>query len=322
MNTTDTFPVPRPQLSVVVSTYNRAPELRRTLETFCGVELPSGVCWELIVVDNNSNDETPAVCRAFEGRLPLRYVFETRQGVSAARNCGVRSAQSELILFTDDDVNVDRSWLSAIYQAAVTHPEAAFFGGRIHPSWEEPPPRWILENASTELVGPLGYFDLGDKDHFLDPSKSMGFFGSNMVFRRNAFAHGTMFREDIGRGASSRTHGEEQQLCMTLFARGKKGYYVAKALVHHRISAKRMTEPYIRAWFNVLGTTFVHLGMVRLKRVVCGVPLSVWYSLVYNNLRYVLTRWTGVPGLWLKPLIKSATAAGIVNELCRRSCNS
>lgn len=301
------------ELSVVICTYNRAPELRRTLESMRLLTIPPSVQWELIVVDNNSTDDTPAVCDAFLEYLPLRCVFEPRQGVSAARNRGVASAHGELIVFADDDVDVSPIWLSALHDAATVHTEAAFFGGRILPLWLEQPPRWFTENAGTVLQGVTGYFDLGGKTQLTE----IGFFGANMAFRRRVFDGGLRFREDIGRTPTALLHGEETELFQNLTTHGEKGCYVADALVHHRIAASRTTERYVLSWFKGLGATQARLGNTR-YRALCGVvPLSVWLTLAYNALRYILTRWTNLSRLWLKPAVRMAIAQGIISELRR-----
>ena len=102
--------------TVSICTYNRADSLKRTLESFCAAEKP-GVPWELLIIDNNSKDGTPAIVKQFEERLPLRYIFEGVQGPSAARNRAVDEFCGNTLLFTDDDVRIDAGWLRAYEQA-------------------------------------------------------------------------------------------------------------------------------------------------------------------------------------------------------------
>ncbi|MGC2662269.1 MAG: glycosyltransferase [Bryobacteraceae bacterium] len=99
-----------PDISVVVSTYNRSKTLAGTIR---GLLLQQGsATFELIVVDNNSTDDTAAVVDSFVKQSPLvRYVFEPKQGVSYGRNAGIDAAQSGLLLFTDDDVTPDPRWV-------------------------------------------------------------------------------------------------------------------------------------------------------------------------------------------------------------------
>src|SRR6476646_149731 len=100
-----------PSVSVVICTFNRCEQLRVTLNTFLSLKIPPSVSWELLVVDNNSNDNTQQTCAALKHSLPLRYVFEGRPGKSNALNRAIAETSAELILFTDDDVDVAPDWL-------------------------------------------------------------------------------------------------------------------------------------------------------------------------------------------------------------------
>src|SRR5262249_35696322 len=100
-------------ISVIIPTYNRSEILRRALESLQTVEVPSDLKWELIIADNNSTDDTRSCIQEFEkpGRLPIRYVFEKKQGANFARNAGIQVAKGKTLLFTDDDVTFDPRWL-------------------------------------------------------------------------------------------------------------------------------------------------------------------------------------------------------------------
>ncbi len=103
----------RMHISVVICTWNRADELRTTLDSLTQLVIPPGCTWELIVVNNGCTDETNAVIAEFEARLPIRSLFEGELGLSRARNRRAAAAQGDLILFTDDDVTVEAGWLEA-----------------------------------------------------------------------------------------------------------------------------------------------------------------------------------------------------------------
>src|SRR5271166_6306818 len=82
-------------ITVILCTYNRSESLAKALASVAVQELSSGVLWEVLVIDNNSRDETPSVVRKFSEEYPgrFRYLFEPRPGKSFALNAGIQEAQ-------------------------------------------------------------------------------------------------------------------------------------------------------------------------------------------------------------------------------------
>ena len=131
------------KFSVIIATYNRATVLKDTLESLAG--LRPDAPWEVIVVDNNSTDNTRGVVLTAAATFPapLRYAFEREQGRSAALNRGFALATGEIIVTTDDDVRVEPDWLTKIERGLAGHP-CDYIGGRVTPLWESPRiPRWF-----------------------------------------------------------------------------------------------------------------------------------------------------------------------------------
>src|SRR5262249_942207 len=130
-------------ITLAICTFNRCRSLATTLSSLAG---QAGIDWssvEVIVVDNNCTDDTAAVVAAFTDPLPLRRVAEAAQGLSHARNRAVIEARGHWVLFTDDDVQFDRGWLSAYQAAFGRFPQASLACGRILPEWSGSPPTWF-----------------------------------------------------------------------------------------------------------------------------------------------------------------------------------
>src|SRR5688572_14570339 len=142
-----------PQLSVVMSTYNRGELLGDAIRSLLAQHQTITPPFELIVVDNNSTDKTHEIVEGFariDGRV--RYLFEPRQGLSHARNAAIRDARAPLIAFTDDDVRAEPDWVSAIVRAFDEHRDAAVIGGRVLPVWPGPPPLWLTRDHWAPLA--------------------------------------------------------------------------------------------------------------------------------------------------------------------------
>lgn len=100
------FALPRAvRVSVVVATFNGGRTLRTCLESLQRLNYPD---YEVILVDDGSTDRTPEIAAEFPA---IRYLRQTNQGLSAARNAGIRAATGEIVAFTDDDCRADEDWL-------------------------------------------------------------------------------------------------------------------------------------------------------------------------------------------------------------------
>lgn len=264
-------------ISLAICTWNRAGLLRRTLEAMRGLEVPAGVDWELLVVDNNSTDETPRVLQemAATSGLPLRPLSETRQGHSHARNCGVAAARGDLVVWTDDDVVVGPGWLAAYAGAVRSFPEAAFFGGPVRPDFEVEPPDWVRRDLGL-LGGPFALLDLGPEVRWLTPEDPAPI-GANMAFKREALA-GRLFDPALGRVGTGLESGDDTALIEDLIRQGARGVWVGTAPVDHHVPERRMTWSYLQPWFERAAASHV-----RARRP----PGPDWFGVP----RYLWRRW-------------------------------
>ncbi len=225
--------------TVSICTYNRADSLARTLESLCAARKPDAP-WELLVIDNNSKDYTPAIVKQFEDRLPLRYVFEGMQGLSAARNRAMNEFRGATLLFTDDDVRVDAGWLTAYEKAIRMFPEAGYFGGRIVPEWNGRKPRWLREPCLPSIDGVLVWYDRGPETRLFREDEPAPF-GASFGLRRSLLERIGKFRLDLGCNGASVGRGEETDMLLSAKAEGAKGVYVGAALCWHFTDPRRLT---------------------------------------------------------------------------------
>ena len=151
----------RAVISICICTYNRSESLGRTLDSLARQDDIASGAVEVLVVDNNCTDNTSNVVEAFREKLPIRRVTESKQGLAYARNRAADEFRGDVLLFTDDDMQLAPGWLAGFRDALNTFPEADYFGGRILPGWENVKPRWIRDEPLPLIDGVLCWFDYG-----------------------------------------------------------------------------------------------------------------------------------------------------------------
>jgi glycosyltransferase involved in cell wall biosynthesis len=257
-------------VTVIVRTYNRCQELPHAPSSAAASRLPRSVAWEVLVVDNNSNDQTREVvedfCRRYPGRF--RYLFEPQQGLSGARNAEIRESRSEILAFTDDDATIEPDWLWNL-TSALHSGEWTGAGGRNVPVWPKPLPS-RLSVADADTLGPFVAFDLGTEAGPLTRPPC----GTNMAFRREAFEKYGDFRTDLGRSCSNLRGREDLEFANRLLARGERLRYERGAVVRHPVPESRMKKSYVLTWWYWYGRSEVsESGPPDAKWLIRGVPL-------------------------------------------------
>lgn len=230
--------------SIVIPTYNRGAELAHTIQSISGISTVDS--WELIVVDNNSRDDTKAVVRAAQSGFPvsLQYVFEAEQGRCAALNAGIRESRGKIIVTTDDDVRVERDWLDRAHDGLESL-NCDYVGGKVLPIWGAPRPDW-LPNHGGKHWAVIALLDYGPEP--IEFQRLMPL-GVNMAFRREAFARAGLWDNRVGRKAGTLLGQEVREWGLRARASGLSGFYLPEMTVHHFISADRLTRRYFRRWF-------------------------------------------------------------------------
>lgn len=221
--------------SIVLCTRDRARLLERALESLLGIDYPQED-FELVLVDNASSDRTPELAAAFAKRAPfaVHVVRETRIGLSAARNRGVREASGRYVLFTDDDQLVDPAILGELRRVAERH-AASVVQGAIELRFAAPCPAW-LTGKLREMLGETPERPEGPGDIEL--------FGGNLLVRRDVFDKLEGFREDLGKGRAG--YSEDSELGRRLRAGGHAVAFAPGARIYHVIEADRTTRAFFR----------------------------------------------------------------------------
>lgn len=237
------------EISVVVCTRNRAKRLTPLFDSFARLQIPSGMRWELLLIDNASQDETPLVIEREirRQRLPLVHFEQPMIGKSRALNLALSKVRGELIVFTDDDVSPSPEWLRAYFEASKAYPSISGFAGRVLPSWEnDKAPEWLNTQGKYAIPKPLiCCFDLSDRDILLPARQVPG--GNNAALRKNILMNMGLFREDLGPGTSF-PFSEDTEYYRRLYLLGGHYMYLPKALVYHHNPTSRTTKLWVLKW--------------------------------------------------------------------------
>lgn len=243
----------KPNLSVIICTYNRCESLAKTLASIAALSFSEQIEWEVVVVDNKSCDHTHEVvqqfCNRFAGRF--RYVFEEQPGKSFALNRGIREARGEVLAFTDDDVTVEPRWLEKL-TANLKDDRWAGAGGRTLAAQAFTAAEWLGIAEPYNLGGVLAaLFDLGDEPKELSQAP----YGANMAVRRAMFEKHGNFRTDLGPSPNREIPrpNEDTEFGRRLMTAGERFLYEPAAIVYHPIQEERLRKGYFLAWYFDFG---------------------------------------------------------------------
>lgn len=273
-------------ITVVLCTYNRCDSLARALASVAVSRMPASTSWEVLVVDNNSTDQTRHVVERFQSQYPgrFRYIFESRPGKSNALNTAIHQTEARILAFMDDDVQVEPDWLHMLTRI-FDDPQYAGAGGRILPESEFTPPRW-LGTSERYALAPLAMFDLGPTAGGLQEPP----FGTNMAFRHEVFMRYGDFRRDLGPRPGSEIRSEDTEFGMRVLQGGERLWYEPGAVVHHAIARSRVTRNYfLKWWYDKARADVREQGNVPGTRwCVAGVPLHMIRRLIAWTFRWLL----------------------------------
>ena len=316
-------------VAVLVCTYNRARLLRETLAAMQAMEPPSDCSVEIIVVDNNSTDDTRLVIAesARDGRFRTVALEERRQGKSFALNHGLSHAQGDVVALTDDDVIPNPDWMRRLVEDFRTR-DVTFVCGKVLPRWGRVPPPELLIARAKHIWGPIAIIDYGDRpiDYVAENRNQWLPIGANLAFSREALLTIGGWRTDLGKVNNTLISGEDHEIFMRLRHFGLyAGYYDPHLAVRHYVPAQRLTRQYFRQWFFWHGKTralmiedlYPDVDLTRVPRV-AGVPRFLYREVLAQFWRWLRTRGSNDALKALHEELRLLQFAGLMTECWRR----
>jgi glycosyltransferase involved in cell wall biosynthesis len=237
-------------LSVIICTYNREKYIGPLLESIAANDLPQSE-YEIILVDNNCTDNTHQVCDAFVSAHPdvrFRYVKEKEQGLSAARNKGIKEAKGDILVYVDDDALVDSHYLRDYAEWFAAHPQTMACGGPIMPLYETQEPKWMTPYTKALLTA---WMDYGDKVRTYPKGRYPG--GGNAAYRKEVFDKVGLFNTNLGRKGGNLMGSEEKDIFDKMRVLGMEILYLPTPVLHHIIPQAKLENDYFNRLTRQIG---------------------------------------------------------------------
>lgn len=280
------------EVSVVIPTYNRSALLGNAVGSV--LDQQTRTSFEIVIVDNNSQDDTQSVARALVDEHPgkVHYVLETEQGNAHARNRGVRTARGDIIAFIDDDVTVERDWLTTLKSTLDEREDLSFVGGRVLPEWNGPPPSWL----TPEHWSPLALLDYGPDELIISGERPRGLLTANIAFRRTVFDEVGQFSPHLQRVKNMIGSMEDTEFLLRVCRSGRRGLYSPRMIARAPVEVERLSKTYHRRWHTGHGHFYAVMRDPQWERSsfrFAGVPGHLYKQTLAHGLNWLKSTVTG-----------------------------
>lgn len=297
--------------TIAIPTYNGANRLPQVLDKLRSQTDVEQISWEVIVVDNNSSDNTAEVVKQYQenwlSNVPLRYCFEPQQGAAFARLQAVQEAQGSLIGFLDDDTLPAPNWISTAVLFGKKHPKAGAYGSQIHGVYEvEPPPEF------GRIACFLAIIERGSQPHLYHPKMKMLPPSAGLVVRQQAWLENVPEKPFLsGRSGQSILNSEDLEVVMYIQNAGWEIWYNSEMHLYHQIPRQRLERDYLLYLMRSTGLARHYIRMLRLKPWQRPLLFPLGF---FNDCRKALTYY-----LKHRTKLKSDTVAACEMEFLRSS---
>lgn len=244
-------------VSVVICCYNSADRLPRTLTHLAAQRVSEKLPWEVIVIDNASQDKTGEVALKIwdgVGTAPIRVIEEPRSGQAFARNRGLAEAEYDFVSFVDDDNWVSPDWIELVWQVMKSHPQVGACGGFSEAVCEVEAPTWFEQHKASYAIGP-------ENIQPGDVTNSPGWlWGAGLTIRKSAWQQLVFkgfFPQLQGRQPGKLSCGDDSELCFALRLAGWSLWYEPRLRFQHFLQAPRLKWAYLRRLHRAFGAASV-----------------------------------------------------------------
>lgn len=275
-------------LSVIICTYNRDKYIYNVLKSVAENNFPTEN-YEIVLINNNCTDNTEGECQRFAHDFPqvnYRSFVETNQGLSHARNRGIKESKGEILVYVDDDAVVNQEYLRTFADFFAHNSEAYAAGGPIIPQYETERPVWMTYFVEQLLTGRLYK---GEKIQEFTGNSFPG--GGNAAYRKIVFEKVGLYNVDLGRKGDSLVGAEEKDIFDKMKTQQMRFFYLPTAILYHQIPEKKLTTDYFNRLTNGIGVserkrTLAISKFKYVKRV--GLEMIKWAASLVLLAKYLL----------------------------------
>jgi glycosyltransferase involved in cell wall biosynthesis len=291
-------------VTVIFSTFNGEYTLKRMLNSLEEVVQHTEFPWNIIVVDNNSTDNTNAILRSYQKTLPIEILTEIKAGKNISLNKAIadKAKLANYIIFTDDDVIFPPNILNDYKILMDQYVEFDVFGGKVSPCWTVEPSKNLLLGIDTTVAFAITNQDAG---YILGPIEGTKIHGPNMAVRKSIFNSGITFNEKVGPNGGNYVMGSETEFLRRLVQSGHKAFFTPQIDVGHIIRPWQLETKWLASRAFKAGRSLV---MHQLKNkqpmtvpTITGYPRWALFQYFLKNLRRLFTSNSGALGyslLW------------------------
>lgn len=312
------------EFTVAIPTYNGAQRLPTVLNALRSQTTPTDIRWEVLVIDNNSQDHVKQVVKDHQAQWPedssLSYHFEPQQGLAYARECAIRHAQGTWIGFIDDDVIPEQDWISQAVTFGRSHPRAGAYGGQVHGAFESPPPEGFERIKSF-----LALRENGNKPKLYNPTFLSMPSGAALVVRKHAWQkHVPDQLTLVGRINGQMISGEDYEALLHIHQANWQVWHCPTMHAYHQIPATRLERDYLVKIARGCGLCVCDLRLVGVKPhkkplIVLKLILGNLYRLLRHLVQYRQRAFTDLVASCEKEYMISALISPIL--MLRRTIN-
>lgn len=248
-------------LTILITTFNASSMIEETLKRLIEMEKVPGLDWEVLIVDNNSTDDTVEKARKFwDNQVELRIINEPQQGTGFAKFKGMSEAKFEFIGIIDQDNWVHSDWMVKAVQYLEQDASAAIICARGYPVFETKKPDWFDRYQANFAVGPQSEKTGATED------LQRFFYNAGCIMRKSAFEEALKVGfVPIMRSRTSNNllSGEDTELQIIFKLLGWEIHYQDMLRFDHFMPKKRLSVNYFRRLREGMGATSVYLSIYR-----------------------------------------------------------